>query len=667
MKERCRQQKKRLIRVKHRMLVWLTQKAVGHNQKSRIQAADQGMMHMMMMQISDPYTMKSRWLSRSGNDAHDDDADIRPIYDEKSMAEVKTTAEIDVFAIGQQHTEQPKFNNEGKVIQNAEEYHDTWKPMSQPLRNQSVVRQPTTFKSEQPRISKPRWKSTCKIFKTVGLKWVPTRKIFTSSTTKVNSEPLNGSNADITNQYECDQTLDVSAETRASRNFHLMYKSMTFDHNSSKLGLHDHSNEQSSSKLVPDVVPPADKTAPTRQALELIFHHHITMLRSIPMTKEQDKQQQQNLLNVELVPINEQVKIATSNFRITLKKTQPDVIYKAAMLTLLVLFRKNSSTRLSRQKQELMPFLRFSKLIIKYILSKHDKISKRPLSFYLVIKLDLTLWNLKFVNKGSKEPIFEMAIPVLMLNDDIKAYAEYSEYLAKSRGVTQVKIRCKGLLTKQGVKNFVERVSIPRMRRSNTVTEEVGQSKEIDDDKVDSEETGEDEEPLVRTRPNGITIGGEAHKEFREESVDHSKKLKGLETLSNKGAGVTLDVPDESSDYSSSSNSDCKFAVEEISSVEAEVTEKANNVTIVDVKKGTKDSVKPEVQSMVDILVTQEKPAELRPSLYTTRLLHVGILIPISLEVSLESTQERIASSEEAMKASKRRVKMDYRLLMQTI
>nr|GEX26813.1 hypothetical protein [Tanacetum cinerariifolium] len=339
----------------------------------------------------------------------------------------------------------------------------------------------------------------------------------------------------------------------------------------------------------------------------------------------------------------------------------------AAMLTLLVLFRKNSSTRLSRQKQELMPFLRFSKLIIKYILSKHDKISKRPLSFYLVIKLDLTLWNLKFVNKGSKEPIFEMAIPVLMLNDDIKAYAEYSEYLAKSRGVTQVKIRCKGLLTKQGVKNFVERVSIPRMRRSNTVTEEVGQSKEIDDDKVDSEETGEDEEPLVRTRPNGITIGGEAHKEFREESVDHSKKLKGLETLSNKGAGVTLDVPDESSDYSSSSNSDCKFAVEEISSVEAEVTEKANNVTIVDVKKGTKDSVKPEVQSMVDILVTQEKPAELRPSLYTTRLLHVGILIPISLEVSLESTQERIASSEEAMKASKRRVKMDYRLLMQTI
>nr|GEU34872.1 hypothetical protein [Tanacetum cinerariifolium] len=57
-----------------------------------------------------------------------------------------------------------------------------------------------------------RWKPMGRIFKTVGLRWVPTRKIFTSSKTKVDSKPLNGS-ADITNQYECEQTLDVSAGT----------------------------------------------------------------------------------------------------------------------------------------------------------------------------------------------------------------------------------------------------------------------------------------------------------------------------------------------------------------------------------------------------------------------------------------------------------------------
>ncbi|GKE53043.1 hypothetical protein Tco_1488199 [Tanacetum coccineum] len=39
--------------------------------------------------------------SRSGNDAHADDVDIRPIYNEKPMAEVQMTAVINVFAIGQ--------------------------------------------------------------------------------------------------------------------------------------------------------------------------------------------------------------------------------------------------------------------------------------------------------------------------------------------------------------------------------------------------------------------------------------------------------------------------------------------------------------------------------------------------------------------------------------
>ncbi|GJR94528.1 hypothetical protein Tco_0266702 [Tanacetum coccineum] len=56
-----------------------------------------------------------------------------------------------------------------------------------------------------------RWIPTGRIFNTVGLRWVPTGKKFTSSTTKVDSEPLNGSNEDIAYPYECEQTLDVSA------------------------------------------------------------------------------------------------------------------------------------------------------------------------------------------------------------------------------------------------------------------------------------------------------------------------------------------------------------------------------------------------------------------------------------------------------------------------
>ncbi|GJU42372.1 hypothetical protein Tco_1195329 [Tanacetum coccineum] len=55
---------------------------------------------------------KQDTCSSSGNDIDADDADIRPIYDEEPMAEVQLTAENNVFATGQQHTEQPEFNNE---------------------------------------------------------------------------------------------------------------------------------------------------------------------------------------------------------------------------------------------------------------------------------------------------------------------------------------------------------------------------------------------------------------------------------------------------------------------------------------------------------------------------------------------------------------------------
>ncbi|GJS61664.1 hypothetical protein Tco_0656448 [Tanacetum coccineum] len=99
-----------------------------------------------------------------------------------------------------------------------------------------------------------------------------------------------------------------------------------------------------------------------------------------------------------------------------------------------------------------------------------------------------------------------MAIPAMMLNDNIKASAEYSKYLTKSKGYKPVKAtgRGKGLLTKQGVEIAVERIA----------------------EDVDSEEI--DEESLVRRIPTGVVIGGEVHRESDEEGVDHSKKLKGL-------------------------------------------------------------------------------------------------------------------------------------------
>ncbi|GJU18450.1 hypothetical protein Tco_1146416 [Tanacetum coccineum] len=61
-----------------------------------------------------------------------------------------------------------------------------------------------------------RWKPTGRIFKTVSLRWIPIGKMFTDSTTKVNCEPPNGSNDDITNPYKCNQTLYFGAGTSNS-------------------------------------------------------------------------------------------------------------------------------------------------------------------------------------------------------------------------------------------------------------------------------------------------------------------------------------------------------------------------------------------------------------------------------------------------------------------
>ncbi|GJS50001.1 hypothetical protein Tco_0600122 [Tanacetum coccineum] len=149
-----------------------------------------------------------------------------------------------------------------------------------------------------------RWKPTGRIFKTIGLRWVPTGKIFAFSTNKVDSEPPNGSKEDITNQCESEQALDVSAGTllstadqasvfMAMMSVHissgLVLHQMTSDHNRSELGIQDHSNEPSSSKLVPKVVPLACQDSYSRQEVELLFHHHIAMLRTTCRYKIQNQ------------------------------------------------------------------------------------------------------------------------------------------------------------------------------------------------------------------------------------------------------------------------------------------------------------------------------------------------------------------------------------------
>ncbi|GJT37118.1 hypothetical protein Tco_0936983 [Tanacetum coccineum] len=164
--------------------------------------------------------------SRSGNDAHVDDADIRPIYNEEPMAEVQTSAEINIFATGQQHTEQPEFNNEGEVDQNTEQCHDI-RPLP--------------------------------------------AKLTDNMTTELSDQSLESENASFLHQND-------------------------FYHNRSELGIQDHSNEPSSSKHVPKVVPSTVKTATSRQEsnrgddnLNPISNAHLPRHTNLESSKFKDK------------------------------------------------------------------------------------------------------------------------------------------------------------------------------------------------------------------------------------------------------------------------------------------------------------------------------------------------------------------------------------------
>nr|GEX78729.1 hypothetical protein [Tanacetum cinerariifolium]GEX80102.1 hypothetical protein [Tanacetum cinerariifolium] len=287
------------------------------------------------------------------------------------------------------------------------------------------------------------------------------------------------------------------------------------------------------------------------------------------------------------------------------------------------------------------------------------------------------VWREKLVGMNSgpfkmggraKDPVFGMPIPMVMLNDEIKASADYLEYLTKSKRGKPAKGRSKGLLTKKGVEVVVEEIAtvrVPKKKHTKTVIKQTGQSK------------------VIRS--------GVQH-ETDEEALDHSKKLKGVERMSetikfllqlrkenkaskrdfilqqrpkgssegsgvtlevpnglsqkgpNEGSGVTPAVPDEPEDSSSSSYLDSDDEIKDIlsdnddkateenveqltvphtsSSQTLSLAEYGNqfindnlDVSLIDVLK---EPVEAEVQSLVDIPILQQNLVDQRPPLVDT-------------------------------------------------
>nr|GEW81692.1 hypothetical protein [Tanacetum cinerariifolium] len=127
-----------------------------------------------------------------------------------------------------------------------------------------------------------RWIPTCRIFNNIGLKWVPTGKTFTSSTTMVDCKPPNGSNDYITDLYKCDQTLNVSACTlNLSADQHPCFMIMAYVDNtpgpvpqrkeSSGPALHEMTPATISSGLVPNPPSSTPFVPPSRSDWDILF------------------------------------------------------------------------------------------------------------------------------------------------------------------------------------------------------------------------------------------------------------------------------------------------------------------------------------------------------------------------------------------------------------
>ncbi|GKA38702.1 hypothetical protein Tco_0731253 [Tanacetum coccineum] len=106
----------------------------------------------------------------------------------------------------------PKIRNNNKPI---EPKSHTQKPDRQIAIGRRFSLNKSSAMHEKPHTPRSclRWKPTGRIFKNADLWWIPTGKMFTDSIIKVGSEPPNGLNEDITNLYECEETLNVSAGT----------------------------------------------------------------------------------------------------------------------------------------------------------------------------------------------------------------------------------------------------------------------------------------------------------------------------------------------------------------------------------------------------------------------------------------------------------------------
>ncbi|GJW44521.1 retrovirus-related pol polyprotein from transposon TNT 1-94 [Tanacetum coccineum] len=201
---------------------------------------------------------------RFENDKHAEDADIKPVNDKEPMDEANSRAKV----------QSSKTRNNIKPVEKVSNVNKPERWISKGYRFSPNKSSAVHEKTNTPR-SCLRWIPQGRIINTVGLRWVPTGKTFNTSTTKVDYEPLNGLNEDITNPYECDQTLNISAGIIFKCTQMTKRTAMASEHSNSRPALHEMTLATISSGLVPHPSTSTPFIPPSRTDWDILFQPRV--------------------------------------------------------------------------------------------------------------------------------------------------------------------------------------------------------------------------------------------------------------------------------------------------------------------------------------------------------------------------------------------------------
>ncbi|GJT67788.1 disulfide-isomerase-like protein [Tanacetum coccineum] len=184
---------------------------------------------------------------------------------------------------------------------------------------------------------------------------------------------------------------------------------------------------------------------------------------------------------------------------------------------------------------------------MNYLLSQYNNLAEISKSVMHNIKDDEVFGKLKFVAKGepTRKPRYGKTIPYVMLSEEIKASANYVNYLMKSGNAqasvpTQGRGRGKGYMGRGGmevnVDKKIKKVEVPRKKRTITVAdnllEDPEQALELAVSVNLEEHRKREEELRTKARHVAVVLSKEVDKEVNEGFREQMKlKLKAIEHI----------------------------------------------------------------------------------------------------------------------------------------